>query len=397
MSRPIDRLVVCLFLLVVLTPGAAMLMGADDARVRGALVEIVPPRFTWTTVRNEELQHQATAWFERNLGYRGVAIHVDNSILLHGFGETKPGATTILGEDGMLFLNDDIAHFNKRTHDVMTPRQIGDFADRVASVQRRLHARGKTLVVMIIPGKSTMYPERIPAGWRRTVESPRPAEVEYANFVRAFDERRVSYVDIHAALTDGRWSTDRNLLWRKEARHWSLYAACRASGALVANIAEQRGTPAPAYPCIMVPQTEPLPRMEHDLQRTMNAWGLPDETKPVPYPIGMAPDAVTLRPKLAITIVGTSFMWLPVYDVTRSKLFRRIVYFYYNTTFIEWPANQHLPIEPLDPAWTAIVRDTDVFVLDLFEPYAETNGYGRKFLDQMSEALDREDAARAAP
>jgi hypothetical protein len=103
---------------------------------------------------------------ENKLGFRGYAIHLDNTVLYHAFHEIRVGALFVRGEGNVLFMHDDIEYYNRT--EGLDADQLAGFAAKLAELQAALRAQHRAIVPIIVPSKTSVYaciPQQVP-GWR---------------------------------------------------------------------------------------------------------------------------------------------------------------------------------------------------------------------------------------
>lgn len=385
MARITDRLLVCLYTLLIALPAIAMITEAKDVPLAGVVAEIERPPLRWASFRGEEYQHELTRWFERYIGWRGVSVRTDNSVLLHAFDETKRDVGVMIGEDDVLFAADDIGFHSRLADEAIAPALAEPFATKIAALQRRLAADGRALVPVLIPSKTTLYAAEVPAIWTRDVGSPRPADLEHRAYTRAFDAHGVRYVDGRALFTGP--TEHRAQVWGVSARHLSRYGSCLAMRAVMEQSAALTGKAPVDYPCLTVWHPAGPFDPDRDLLNLLNAWGVRQPFREAPVVVGLAPAATlpTARPRLLI--VGSSFAWGLVADARRSGIFGELHVYYYNESLVVWPDNRVIPLEKESAAWTELVAARDLILLELFEPYNHPQGYSQRFVDQLAASL----------
>ena len=398
MPRLLDRILVCAYVLVAILPLAAMALRLRDKHINGVYVHPPRPTLSLSTVTSEAFQIATTAWFEDRLGWKGYSVHVDNSILFHVFGETKPGANVRVGDDGVLFQPDDIYFFAKYAKGLQPDAaQIEAFVAKLARIQGRLKAMGRALVPVIIPSKTTVYRDAVPEQWRRDVGDPPPTDTQiYTVFKAALDRHGVEYVDARAMMMAP--GARRDLLWGRQARHWSYYGACLALREVAASYRELTRRPLGDYPCdVTTTTTAPRWHDDYDLLRLLNAFGVP--RAPEPVPVVSVPEVDPSIEKPTALLVGSSFTWMLVRDAQRSGVLGKLHFNYYNNSIFDWPTDRRvttpwqepggIPLEVDSPAWRAATVGKDLYVLDLFESYLIIGSYSGDFLAQLEQTLAR--------
>ena len=128
MARAIDRILVCVYALVIALPAYAMITDATDMPLYGVVAEVERPPLRWKTFHREKYQHELTRWFENHIGYRGYAVRADTSLLLHGLDEIKRDVGVLAGTGGVLFEKDDIGYHSRLADEAIAPTLAEPFA-----------------------------------------------------------------------------------------------------------------------------------------------------------------------------------------------------------------------------------------------------------------------------
>ncbi|TMQ23539.1 MAG: hypothetical protein E6J90_10430 [Deltaproteobacteria bacterium] len=327
----LKRITVCVYVALLVLPGAAMLGRIHDHPIAGALAAKPWPAPSLAAVRDESFQRGVTEWFDSEIGFKGYSIYIDNTALYHAFKETKVGAPTLRGQDG-----------------------------RVAELQTALRAQHRAFIPVIVPSKTSVYPDKVPARWTRALGTPRPTDVGvYLVMKRALDQAGVAYVDARKLFA--RSSEPRERLWAPQARHWSDYGACLALREIVRIYVATTGTPF-AFDCIPTQISGWLWHPDYDLMNLTNAWGIARDpmrwlaTYPLRPPRQFRPTTL---------LIGSSFMGELVANIDSSKMFGRRIIDYYDATFYGVSFAQE--VHPHTDPWRAVVLDNDLYIFDLFE------------------------------
>ncbi|HEX3759365.1 MAG TPA: hypothetical protein VHW23_11695 [Kofleriaceae bacterium] len=375
---------VCVYVALLVLPGAAMLGRIHDQPIAGALPPRPWPAASLAAVGDESFQRGVTEWFESKLGFKGYAIYLDNTALYHAFKETRVGAPTLRGKGGVMFMREDVNYYN-RTEPLDADR-LAEFAGTLARLQTALRAQHRAFIPIIVPAKTSVYPDKVPDRWTRALGTPRPSDTRvYLVMKHALDRAGVAYVDARELLTHSDQPRDR--LWAPQARHWSDYGSCLALREIMRVYVTLTGTPF-AFDCI--PQHIPGWRWhpDYDLGNLTNAWGLARAPKRwraayPPRPLGQ------YRP--STLLVGSSFMGELASNIDDSRLFGRRIIDYYNATF--YGVNFGQDVHPHTDPWRDVVLDRDLYILDLFEVFLE-NPRHDTFVYQLADELPAALAAR---
>lgn len=343
------------------------------------------PPLRLADVGSEEFQRRFSRWFDKNYGIRPTAARIDNSINYHVFHETRAEQPVKVGPSQMLFLNEQLWFHNR--HD--DPRAgIERFARAARKAQDLLAARGKSLVVMVIPSKTTVYRESVPSEWTLPLPTPRPCDEQvYGAFVRQLVREGVTFVD-GRALVDREFPPEkRDRVYSRTGRHLNAVPACRlVQDALDLARPQVQGATIPPIDCsyTMGPATDFVQGEETDLHRLLNIW-TPRPNVPIAY-MTLPPERIPVSERADLLVVGSSFAWRTVFEAERNKAFGRIHLFYYNKTVVDRDGRPFYPVpSPKSEEWRRLVFEKKVFLLPTPEEFLpDHNG---DFLQELIDAL----------
>jgi hypothetical protein len=390
-ARFVDRLIVLAYLVLAAVPVLAMTFGIKGRALYGSLPPTQRPALALDAILAEKYQHALTGWFESNLGLKGTSIALDNAILYHVFGETRFGSTVQLGKDRVLFPQDDISFFNKHGPWITDPARVDRLAAQMATLQRSLSARGRALVPVLIPSKSTIWRDKLPDRWKMDLPEPRPSDDTRRLIREALARHRVRYVDAIELLE--RSTASRNDLFGPDARHWTIYGACLALREAATLYAELSGKPRPPHGCELA-RSGPRRHEDDDMLSLINTlWVRPGHRQQSLVRHPPPPPDAGEKPSMLIT--ATSFGWTLMFDAEDSKLYGPIHLNYYNNTFAAQDGAR-TEVQAGSPSWRAIVMEKDYHLLDLFESYlASPDAYVETFLRDILAEIG--EAPPAAP
>lgn len=359
------RILVVSYLAVLCAPVAAKLAHAPEHPLEGALAPAPRVSLTVEGVRTEQFQTKTTAWFEASLGLHSWFVWLDNSLQYHLFHETKWGSHVEIGKGRVLFERDDIEYFNRFGSALPLPGAVDSFADAILALQRRMQRDHRALVPIILPSKTTFYRDAVPDTWTRDLGEPRPAVVAvYQKMKAALEHRGVLYVDGIELLAAS--AQPREILWGRDARHFSAVAGCECMAKVIPIFAALTGRPQVDSPCT---PSRIVARRNHsdlDLFRLLNAWGA-GRTRHV-YQVDHAARARPAAPPSALWI-STSFGWLLEIDAVQSGLFGEIHLASYNYALYQDGVEGWVPVQQHTAAWKKLFLTRDLIVLELHESY----------------------------
>lgn len=385
MSTLRDRLLVLVYCLIAGLPALATTFHWQGRALVGVLPPSDPAVLTVANFLGEDYQAKWTARFENGLGLKGTSVAVDNTILYHLFGETRLGSEVTIGLDGFLQPSHDVRYRYLSREELPEPRRITGLVDKIAIAQELLRQRNRALIPVIIPAKTSLWPDKIPARWRHGNAPPASDASIYGAVRNAFERRGVRYVDVRKLFLESREPRER--LWVPDARHWSTYGACLAVSQTLLQYRALLGAATPPHPCQLqlIPNT---PDDGHnDLLHVLNVFFVqPAEA----WQPSTAFPAAAPGWKPSVLFVATSFGWELVDDAQRSHAFSAWLFDYYDHTFYSGASLEKRPVRSRTQEWRDAVLDRDIYVLDLFETYlGEKDWYLHQFLDAMLYELAR--------
>jgi hypothetical protein len=190
----------------------------------------------------------------------------------------------------------------------------------------------------------------------------------------------VPFGDGHALLS-GKAGDERELLFPRTGRHWSLYGACVVFREALRGTAAE---PSCAYDML---ETNREHGGEFDLYRLQNLWRFEHDPPRVPItrPQRRAEGATTPLPRALFA--GTSFTWIFVDEL--APLVAAPLALRYNTTFEQVGAERRVlgPADVDSPRWTERVLGRDLYVFEIFEALVDLD-YNLDFATALDARLD---------
>jgi len=137
----------------------------------------------------------------------------------------EPGEKAFLGEDGNLFYKDDVSYLTM-------PSVIEEPVNEIVAFQQDLQKRGIELLVVIVPGKPSIYPELLNSSWKNASEKP------FSRSLTALDQLKskgVHIVDLFSPFIEAKKEDgDHDYLYLETDTHWTPRGA-KLAAQLIAN------------------------------------------------------------------------------------------------------------------------------------------------------------------
>jgi hypothetical protein len=354
----------------------------EEPPLGGVTTPVPRPSLTASGVAKERFQKGYVAWFEANYGLRGTAVRLDSSLDYYVFQEAPAESRVRVGSEGVLYVDDDVGCYNH-------PALVADpgfeaIAARLARVQGLLRARGKSLVPLLTPSKTSLLPSQVPSAWRRDLGEPRPIEQAYRALARALDAAGVLYVDARALL-GAEQAAQHVAMFTRRGRHWNALAAClvMADAMRVARVL-MPGRVLAEPDCSWTEATGlTIDSPEVDLLKLLNVWH--------PGPLPDTAPSMSTRPVTSVDdapaalFVGTSFSFAVVAESERNRLFHDILVYYYNQTVLDRLGSPGRPVDVKSASWREQTLSREVVIFEIPEWYFP--GVNIEFLVQLEGAL----------
>lgn len=393
MSRSLQIILLAIGVGLFVLPTTEMIVPwADERPLQGAVASVSRPPLRFEGLWSETWQRGVTAWFEQRYGLRPTATRFDNSLSYYVLGETRPDKPVKVGRGRVLFLNEHVWFFNRRD---APQAQLTKLARLARMAQTALAARGKAMIFLVLPAKTTYYPDAFPEAWSLPFAGERPCDASVVRpFIEAFTQAGVVFVDGRAVIADK--GLERDLVYPRTGRHMAAPAVCPILDRALALAREALvDAEIPPLDCRHTRGVPELLVEELDLLRLLNVWG----AKPEPIAQMVAVEERVPRERRVDTVVvGSSFSWRIIYEAQRNHALGDLTLLYYNQSVVSSDSAPSVPIPaPGSDAWRRLVLDKKLFLLPLPEEYLPL--HNADFLLQVVEALglDPGDLRELAP
>jgi hypothetical protein len=163
------------------------------------------------------------------------------------------GEKALTGVDGWLFYTPEVTY--------LAEGYSAGPIEAVVDFQRQLRARGIELLVVPVPSKPSIYPDRLVSRLRPSLEAARNTQ----RLLRELAARGVAVVNLHRGFLEHRKLSPETPLFMERDTHWSGYGARLAAITIAAKVRASSWyhAPAPRYrrDPVSVERKGDLPRM----------------------------------------------------------------------------------------------------------------------------------------
>lgn len=234
-----------LFLLLIFLPLAAMVLRFGPAAAGGEKRKLAArPDFSWR--RPLDYLKGYEAYFNDHFAFRSQMIQAHSRLLFRLF-HASATEKVIIGRQGWLYLgrgnyfNNEIDYY--RAARPFTLQQLQGFKAVLEERREWLARRGIRYLLVLVPNKSTIYPEYMPTAFNRVHERSRLDQLlDYLS-----RRSRVEVLDLRPALLREK---RRARVYHKTDSHWNERGGYRAYCEILARLRR------------LLPEAGPLPPLE---------------------------------------------------------------------------------------------------------------------------------------
>ncbi len=294
----------------------------NDKELKGVTEPVKQPAFSSTGWWNGDYQKTFEPYLNFSLGLRKAAVRTASQID-YWLGVQRN--EVIVGYQNELMGKEYIDAYYGR--DFLGADSIHRIVSSVATFRNELEKRGVKFFVVLAPGKSRLYPGRIP-------EQFRGAETQQTNYNYFTTELNAAHIPV-VNFQDWFKAIDQNSrypLFSNLGVHWSYYSATFATDSLLGYISNLTGKKTNRIQYKEVVESTRPYDTDKDLLEVMNLWTDIPVTKPLGYfKTALPVDTALHQP--AVLAIGDSYYWNVIYTGVPATYFKPgSAYFYYNST-----------------------------------------------------------------
>ena len=279
-----------------------------------------PALFSMDSWMNGSYQEAQNIRTEEKLGFHSSLVRLYYQIDFSLFG--KPYAKGITkGMNGQYYETDYIRSWTGE--DFVGEKQLDHRLRQFRFLQQHLKdSLDIDLVLVLEPGKATVYPEDIPT--RFTKAEPGASNYDYI-CVRA-DELDIKLIDFNAYFKKLK-DTSQYPVFPKKGTHWSEFAMWYAADSLVNYIESVRGIDLPEIVMEGREISDSLRSSDNDIERTLNLL-FKQKHQAMPYPVySFREDSSHTKPE--VLVVADSYYWNIFNTRIPKYLFAHEAFWYY--------------------------------------------------------------------
>lgn len=309
------------------------------------------PEYSTTDLFSGEYQSGIEKFINDNMGFRPFLVRLHNQIQFSLFKQASAKGV-VIGKDNFLFEQSYIdayygQYFSGRNALI---KKI----EALKILQTELENIGKTLVIVLPPGKATYYPEYFP-DLNKGIATDSTFYKEYSTLLPTHGVNCFDANDWFLQMKD----TSQHILVPQYGVHWSEYGAAIAADSLIKQVEGLSGRKLPSMIFSDIRKQNSSQGTDNDIEWGMNLINsLPSQT--LSYPTiewNYAGSDTTTN----MLVVGDSFYWNWYYLGLGEKCFNKTSFWYYNNEVYPESKQSSIKVKSIDQR--SVIYNSDVILL----------------------------------
>ena len=320
--RPVKHFILPLLIIISIIPIVQLIRPFQFKWIqplKGAVVNTSYPELSWEEWFSGSYQEQFESYFNDNIWIRPWLVRVHNQIQFSLFGKAHANGV-IIGKDNYLYENNYIRAYNGE--DFIGTNEIHKKIDDLKLLQDKLNSFGKTLLVVLAPGKGNFYPEYFPP--------ERPAittdSTNYKVYSKELIEKGINHIDFNKWFVEMK-DTSQYMLYPKYGIHWSYYGMLLAADSIIKHIESDREIEMPSIELENFEISTKLRSSDYDIGKGMNLM-FQMKSEPMCYPHIRIINPNNKKPKAIV--ISDSFYWSMFNFGMGKNIFSIGGFWYYN-------------------------------------------------------------------
>lgn len=342
----------------------------------GGIIKPVKPTFTLDNWFSGMYQDSVMKFNESNLDIHPFLIRLHNQVGYSLYNEVNLVDAEV-GKNEVLFESKYIISYMGIDFDTPLEDTVKEKVRKLVYIKSELKKRNIDLIVAIVPGKASFFPECIPAKY----DISKKRKTYYDAYIEQLQKQNCDYIDFKKYLLQLK-PTSKYPFFTRGGTHWSMYAGVIAADSLFDNMKHLHHIDMINYTQSQGEVTTKARDTDDDIERPMNLlFHIP--SYPMYYPnIVFQNDATKTKPN--VLIIGDSFIWnwINYYPFFPTMFDKQSCFWYYNKE-IWWPLDPNRkskqPVEELNFEEQTMHRD---FIL-LESTECNLTTFANHFIEKM--------------
>jgi hypothetical protein len=314
------------------------------------------PSFSWSNWFSGKYQTELDKGIEENIGFRNSFVRLNNQ-MNYSFFNIASAKSVIVGKEGYLFEEGYINSYLGK--DGVNEGAINLKIERAKYVKTELEKRGKHLLILLVPGKGSFYPEYIPDRFH-----PEKRNVtNYDIYSKLLPASGLNYIDLNGYFLKLKNQTPYPL-YPKQGIHWSNYGASLAMDSIINYIRWNFKINLPTMSVKEIDASDTTRDTDYDLGKGMNLLFKMQHNQ-MAYPkVAFKCDSTTVRPN--VLTIGDSYFWTLMGLGLNKNVFNNNAFWYYNKIayvepFVEKPVDHSALRKEIDQQDIIILLQTEAY------------------------------------
>ena len=179
---------------------------------------------------NNSFSSDFDSWFSDHLPYRPQLLTAADAVRSKVFGSSAAGVVT--GKDGFIFSDTTLPSYLGTS--TINDRELNAIAITLSLMQENTLAKGSGFTFVCAPNKNTVYPEKMPANYRKAEQT------DLERLMPVLDSFGVNHTDLIGTLTSAKQSgLD---VYHKRDTHWNYLGAYYGYDAIMSSLGREHKT-----------------------------------------------------------------------------------------------------------------------------------------------------------
>lgn len=277
--------------------------------LKGHIVYAEYPEFTWHSWFDGSYQKDYENYLEDHIGLRSFIVRIHNEMDFSLYRKCQ-NKGIIVGKEDYLYQIDYIDAYLGKTF--IGHEAINAKCQRIKAVQEELDKLDIELLIVMAPGKASMFPEYIP---ERYLKDSTGISNNTA-YLACFKEYGINHIDFNTLFREMK-DTYHYPLYHKCGIHWNVYGAYYALDSIVNYMETAKGIDMADMSYEGIEMSFKPRATDYDIGNALNIFSrISDRAMPYPYGYKYITEG---KDKPNLMVIADSYYWT-IYNLHNSKL-----------------------------------------------------------------------------
>ena len=298
-----------------------------EVPLKGAIVPALRPVYSKQAFFTGGYQELLYKYIEEHIGFRNTLIRLNNQLSFSIF-NISLSPDVVVGRNKYLY---EPGYINEYLGSNFKGKAFWNKQSKIIkSVQNALKLKGVDLLIVVAPGKATVFPEYIPERYSLRQKHPTNTNI----FSQYFAQNDINYINFDPCFLSMKDSA-RYPLYPQCGTHWSHYGALIAMDSIIRYIEKLKARKMVNVSVDSVLLTGALQEPDYDLGWLMNlAFPIPHYKMAYPK-VSYHADSTVYKPR--VITIGDSYYWnLFTPGITANVYREERFWFYFKKEFTNY-------------------------------------------------------------